>query len=259
MSDSVDNLDDDLAEIVGYLTVSRDVTGHRLTRVFRDWVEMAVCAFESNDEVYLDVLDRHMPDHCDQDDRREVAEAFSEALGELLTSTLDKQRPVIGDIYEAIGANSDAFGQFFTGWPLCRTKARMTITEDDALEATVDDPLTVADPACGSGRLLVAAANRLHDIDPSAEIAVSGTDKDQLCAHMAVLNLVIANVRGRVRFGDSITMEYHREWRVDPRVRPPVQRVDDPDSPMDRLEEEDEIGEYQQVQLTFAERGEADD
>ena len=54
-------------------------------------------------------------------------------------------------------------------------------------------------------------------------------------------------------------MEYHREWRVDPRVRPPVQRVDDPDSPMDRLEEEDEIDEYQQVQLTFAERGEADD
>jgi len=151
VSDSVDNLDDDLAEIVGYLTVSRDVTGHRLTRVFRDWVEMAVCAFESNDEVYLDVLDRHMPDHCDQDDRREVAEAFSEALGELLTSTLDKQRPVIGDIYEAIGANSDAFGQFFTGWPLCRTKARMTITED-CWPCNTDDGRLVLCPDCRDER-----------------------------------------------------------------------------------------------------------
>jgi hypothetical protein len=224
------DVDADVDDVIETLEDIRLETGHGLGRVFRDWMTLSVAAFEGDEDTYHDRLDRYGRDG--PSDRREsVAESFSEALGELAVATVEAKRPVVGDIYEAVGNQADDFGQYFTPWNVCIAKAEMLVSADDADEATSDDPLTVADPACGSGRLLVAAAMALHDHDPDAPILVSGTDKDRTCARMAVVNLALANVPGRIQYGNSLTQEIHREWRVTPRGFGPVVKSVEPSTP----------------------------
>lgn len=224
------DVDPDVSGVIERLRDIRLETGNSLGRVFRDWMALSVHAFERDDDAYLDRLDRYDRDG-NSETRSNAAQAFSEALGELVVATSEAQRPVVGDIYEEIGNQADDFGQYFTPWNISVFKAQMTIASEDAADATADDPLTVADPACGSGRLLVAAARTLHDHDPSAPIVVSGTDKDRTCARMAVVNLVIAGVPGRIRYGDSLTQEIHRTWLVEPHTPGPVVRQIEPEEP----------------------------
>lgn len=228
----------DVSSVTDRLRDVRLETGRGLGRVFRDWMALAVHAFERDDDAYLDRLERY---ERDNDDTREtVAQTFSEALGALIVATSGAQRPVVGDIYEQVGNQADDFGQYFTPWNICRLKAELLLSADDIESATADDPLTIADPACGSGRLLVATAKVLHERDPNAAILVQGTDKDRTCARMAVVNLVIAGIPGRIRYGDSLTQEIHRTWLVEPNGTGPVVRQVDPDTAVDDSEAEPE-------------------
>lgn len=223
------DVDPDVDDIIERLEDIRLKTGHGLGRVFRDWMALAVDAFEGNDDAYLDRLERYDYDERDDDVLEFVAQTFSEALGELVVATAEAQRPVVGEVYERVGNQADDFGQYFTPWTVCAFKAEMLMHDVDGSAATADDPLTFADPACGSARLLVAGAKKLHDVDPSAPFWVQGTDKDRTCARMAVVNLVIANVPGRIRYGNSLTQEMHREWLVHPSGPGPVVQSRKPD------------------------------
>lgn len=218
----------DVDPVIDRLEEIRRETGYDLHRVFRDWMALAVFAFEGNDEEYHDRLDRYARDPHDEETRAEVAQLFSEALGELAAATVEAQRPVVGDVYEQTNNQNEDEGQFFTPWNVCTAKAEMLISAEDADDATQSDPLRVADPACGSARLLVATAMKLHEIDPDASILVSGTDKDRTCARMAVVNLALGNIPGRIRFGNSLTQEIHEVWHVVPdQLGKPVRRLDD--------------------------------
>lgn len=59
----------------------------------------------------------------------------------------------LGHIYETIASQSkkSGFGQFFTPEPICDLMAKMTITLSDKKGQKINDP------ACGSGRMLLAA------------------------------------------------------------------------------------------------------
>ncbi|WP_169309574.1 N-6 DNA methylase [Rhodomicrobium vannielii] len=62
-------------------------------------------------------------------------------------------RDHLGDIYEAERAAEREMAQFFTPMPLCELMARITIDENAPEDARI------ADPACGSGRLLLACGS----------------------------------------------------------------------------------------------------
>ena len=68
--------------------------------------------------------------------------------------------------------------------------------------------MTIVDPACGSGRLLVEAAKRQPDA------VYVGVDKDVTCVKMTALNLCLFNVDGYAVHGDSLTQEYHGAWQT---------------------------------------------
>lgn len=218
----------DVSPVVDHLREIQHTTGHRLGRVFRDWMALAVFAFERNDDEYLERLDRY-DRVSDEDTKREVADAFSRALGELVILTSEADRPVVGDVYEQVGNQADEFGQYFTPWHVSLAIAQINFADEDGSDATVANPLTIADPACGSGRMLVAAAKTMHDRNPETPVFVRGTDKDRTCARMAVVNLVIAGVPGVIRCGDSLTLEIHRAWEVEPTGPGPAVRRLDPE------------------------------
>lgn len=228
MSDATSPVD--VSGVVDRLDTIRFDTGHRRPRIFRDWTVLMVSALARDDETYNDRLDKYAPAEDDMEQRREVATAFSEAFGELVIATREAERPVIGDVYEEIGAQADDFGQYFTPWDLCRLKAQL-ITDGRNPDASQDDPMSVSDPTCGSGRLLVAGAKRLREQYPDTPVVATGVDKDATCARMAVINLALAGIPGKIRYGDSLTMEGHREWVIDLTGTDPAVREVDPDDP----------------------------
>ena len=99
--------------------------------------------------------------------------------------------------------------QFFTPMPLCELMARMTIDE------TAPENARIADPACGSGRLLMACIR----LRPRGYYF--GVDKDPTCAKMAALNMLWRNVDSHIVWGNSLSLtgawrlddEQHHAWR----------------------------------------------
>lgn len=74
------------------------------------------------------------------------------------------------------------------------------------------------DPACGSGRLLLAAARRSSDAP-----VVLGWDLDRDAARMAALTLALNEIPGWVVGGDAIHMAPREVYRITPAADTPLQ------------------------------------
>jgi len=177
-------------------------------KVFRDWVRLMLYALQRDDAKYLDVMGRY-PNDRDKGERE--ADLFKEAFW-LLHDQMAKDREMgaepkeyLGGIYMEIVGNYSAqgMGQYFTPQPVCDMMAQLTIPN------TEDEALRVADPACGSGRLLHSAAKLLP-----TEAHFTGIDLDSICAHMAALNLCFFNMNGVIIHGNALSMKYYNGWII---------------------------------------------
>ncbi|WP_254810659.1 N-6 DNA methylase [Natronosalvus amylolyticus] len=183
--------------------------------VFRDWVRLMLATLQRDDGQYLEVLDSYKRDggvngnscngggHRERGDRN--ADLFAKAFGKLQQGMGETGRDVLGETYEAWGMQSDAFGQHFTPHPVARSMAAMQMGDSGGVEP----PVTVCDPACGTGRLLVMGARECEQAT-----FCWGQDKDLLCAQMTALNFCFFNLEGVVVYGDTLTLERKRAWRT---------------------------------------------
>jgi hypothetical protein len=71
----------------------------------------------------------------------------------------------------------------------------------------------IADPACGSGRMLMSMAkiNRFS--------LFFGADNDVNCAKMAVINLCLNSMFGEIAWMDSITNKFYGGWEIFPSIK----------------------------------------
>jgi len=111
---------------------------------------------------------------------------------------------VLGDYFEqhlSFGRN----GQFFTPQHICDMMARMI--------NPIGFGKRVADPACGSGRMLMSMAkiNRFA--------LFFGADNDANCAKMAVINLCLNSMFGEIAWMNSITNQFYAAWEIFPSVK----------------------------------------
>ena len=180
--------------------------GHARYNVFIDWIDLMLCSLQRDDESYLEVVDKY---DNDLPEGERPIDLYSQAFGHLQEGMSETDADLLGVIYEELGMDSDHFGQYFTPHNICDMKAEMVITADKDLDR--EKPYTVADPACGSGRLLVYAAKK---IPSDVEAVFYGQDKDSTCAKMTALNLCFFNMTGYAVHGDSLKMEKHRVWQT---------------------------------------------
>jgi hypothetical protein len=181
--------------------------GHSIGSVFVDWLDLMLYALQRRDDPYLATLDRYS---------EQSAEHFANAFGALQMACQETQGDILGVVYRKLSQNCDRLGQHFTPHRVAENMARLNLTglePDDLVER--DDPLTIADPACGSGRLLILTAQTLPRPDgnwPGVEFHAQ--DKDPTCAKMATLNAVLYNLNAWVVHGDSLKVERRRIWRT---------------------------------------------
>jgi len=174
--------------------------GHSMHRVYDDWLDLMLHSLQRDDENYLETL---------EDYGEEEAQIFAEAFGELQNAMGETNTDILGIVYEELGQASDHFGQHFTPHNVCEMKAEMVIGADQDTER--EEPYTIADPASGTGRLLIYAAKQIPgDVDA----VFYGQDKDSTCAKMTALNMVFFNMDGYAVQGDSLTLDKRRAWET---------------------------------------------
>lgn len=119
-------------------------------------------------------------------DLGEAMEGYQEPLGDIFMEHL------------SFGKN----GQFFTPMPVASMMAMMTIPTD------VADGSSVCDPACGSGRTLLAAAkinrNQLF----------YGNDVDLTCVKMTVFNMAMNSLRAEIHWMNTISLDHYGSFAV---------------------------------------------
>lgn len=176
-------------------TISQGGYGHR--QVFDDWVAATLAALCRDDETYLEHIGRY-PNDGGRGDRE--ADHFAEATGLLFKATAEHQRDVLGDVFEELGLTNEDTGQFFT--PHDAAKLSAAFLDLDGTEERI------CDPACGSGRMILEAAQ----IAPEALYV--GRDLDATCARMAAINCTLFNLEAIIVHGDSLKMTRRQAWRT---------------------------------------------
>jgi type I restriction enzyme M protein len=176
------------------------------SEAFRDFLTYAIDQFtpNQNPKIWAETKERYTG--------AEIA-AFGDALHTFSKSMLKEveSRPwcdLFGTYFESINASStrDAFGQFFTPPEICDLMAALNKPEPRADGKQV----TISDPACGSGRNLLA----VNAIFPGAYYFAQ--DKDKTCVDMCALNMMFHGITGRVIWGDSLTLDIYGGYHVNP-------------------------------------------
>ena len=191
------------AEAVGQVTPKWLKTVDRLSTrhadAFGDFVTLAacVCACGAREAEYLRVIRRY--------DRPEQA-ALSEAFADVLALKLaDPFLDVFGAAYMEQRSNraKQHMGEFYTPDSIGALMARLTMRLPEPGRT-----LTLAEPACGSGLLILEAARALVDLGGCPlHLQVQATDLSFTAVDMTLVNLGLAGIPALVRRGNSITNE----------------------------------------------------
>jgi hypothetical protein len=179
------------------------ITHQRFFQSFDDWLALAVAAFLRDEDTYMAIMRRYGPREVPIGDgpvgkptqQDHPADHFARALGEWMKAMQTEPADYLGTIYEQEAAANHYAGQFFTPESLTELMAAMTMPDE------IPDTAIVADPACGSGRPLIAGIRR------NRYATFLGTDTDLTCVHMTALNCLVRNATTYVIHGNSLSLE----------------------------------------------------
>ena len=140
-------------------------------------------------------------------DRSEL-ECLSSMFAEVVNGLEENpNQDFLGDLFMALELGNEHKGQFFTPYSVCRMTAKMTYGK--ALEAKIDQRgwISVNDPACGAGALLVAFANecKLRHTNYQTSVLFVAQDIDHIVGCMCYIQLSLLGCPGYVVIGNSLT------------------------------------------------------
>jgi len=172
---------------------------HGVQAVFTDFLTLLVCAFSLGlrEEEYLNTIRKY---------EKPEAYKISEALASLvieMTGNGEGFIDVLGDYFEQFISHGHN-GQFFTPQNICDLMAQLQ-NPPAALSR-------VHDPACGSGRMLMAMAKL------NRHALFYGADNDLTCARMTVVNMTLNSMFGEVSWMNSLTQQWYGGWIIEPTI-----------------------------------------
>ena len=124
----------------------------------------------------------------------------------------------LGKIYMQSETSSKQAGQFFTPYHVSLASAEMTL-EKGLIEKYIEEDkiLTLNEPTCGSGGMVLAAAdvlyNRYH-FNISRNLLVVCGDIDKRCVHMAYLQLALAGIPAIIYHQNALSLETWDKWET---------------------------------------------
>ena len=129
----------------------------------------------------------------------------------LLVGAFEKSgfRDLLGEIYMEMGIGAKNLGQFFTPYEVSKLIAKMTM-DRDMIET--QKYITLHEPACGSGGMVVAKADVMHEegYNPQKQLLAYCVDVDQTAAMMCYIQLALWGIPAVVTVGNTLTMQFSR-------------------------------------------------
>ena len=109
-------------------------------------------------------------------------------------------------------------GQFFSPYSICKMMAAITLGDDEHLVEKIKNSgyVTVCEPSCGSGAIIIAMAEEIQELgfSPSKHMHATAIDIDQRCVHMAYIQFSLLNLPATVIHGNALSLETRSTWRT---------------------------------------------
>ena len=176
-------------------------------QVWQDFNEMAAISIaqstnytDEREAQYMRVVGRY--------ESKEV-QLIPQLLG-ITTAALELQMcDFLGDIFQELELASKWHGQFFTPYPVCKMMAAMTLHDMSPFES--GKVVTISEPACGGGAMIIAACEHLREngINYQRQLKITATDVDLTACYMAYIQLSLLGCNAVVVHGNTLSLE---EW-----------------------------------------------
>ena len=176
-------------------------------KVWGDFITMSACTisnaadkamFEQREEMYMRTIQDYSKDElvC-------MAELFAITV---MALEENQKQDFLGGIYIELGLLNKQLCQVFTPYHLAQVMAEMAF-ENISLQIAEKGFASVSDPTCGSGVMLIAAANvaREKGINYQRSMVFVGQDIDFTVAMMAYIQLTLLGCAGYVGVGNTLT------------------------------------------------------
>lgn len=171
--------------------------------------------FDEREKRYLQIIKKYEPAM-----QKLITEIFAK-LFLLLTQQINPAigfNDYLGELYMRSETSNSKAGQFFTPYCVSKVCAECAINEDTIKEAIEKDKiLTLSEPACGAGGMVIAAADILYykyHFNISRNLVVECSDIDSRCVHMTYLQLGLAGIPAVVYRRNTLTMETWERWET---------------------------------------------
>lgn len=188
---------------------------HSTWQVFNDFLEISASAVSNRiDETNFKARENNVLEIFKRYDANEI-DMFIDMYGKLVME-LEKQdelRDVLGELFHALNLHNKWRGQYFTPHNVANMMAEMTITDCDKIIKN-KGYITVGEPACGSGVMILGVANSLkkQGFNYQKHMLVQATDIDLKCVHMAYIQLALYGIPAVITHGNTLTMEEWSRW-----------------------------------------------
>ncbi|XBX07592.1 N-6 DNA methylase [Enterocloster clostridioformis] len=184
------------------------LTGKRSKwEVWNDFLTMAAIAFANVMPTYerAEREQRYLSVICSYDIKEQ--EIFPRLLS-VVTMALEEnpKQDFLGELYISLNLNQHQKGQFFTPYHICEFMAEVQIGEELLAEVEKKGYISVNDPACGAGAMLIAFANsaRKHGFNYQEKVLFVAQDIDATAAKMCYIQLTLLGCSACIIIGDTI-------------------------------------------------------
>ena len=119
---------------------------------------------------------------------------------------------ILGGHYMEFALSSKAqqwHGEFHTPKPICDLIAKMTLGDVESPPA--DGVITVCEPACGAGAMILSFAQACTQED-RRRLRVTAIDINRTACDMAFINTTLWGVPTRIIHGNTLSMGYWAAW-----------------------------------------------
>lgn len=138
-------------------------------------------------------------------------ELFQKLFGTLVMmfETRNKIVDILGHIYNKLNIADKGLGQVFTPEHIADFMAKVTFDEEQTQNQIKENGfITLNEPACGAGIMIIAAAATLkeYNINYQKHLLVIATDISALCVYMTYLQASLYGIPAIIQCGNTLTM-----------------------------------------------------
>lgn len=180
-----------------------------ISTVFLDFLTLSMCSLAQPFYRSTNLEQRYKNTICNY--TKEQAEEFSKLLALLISALEKKHQDFLGQVFSANNFGNARKGQFFTPYHVSKLMAQINFTDIEN-QLAENNFVTLAEPCCGSGGIIIAFAEILKEqgYNYQHQLFVEAIDIDETCFKMAYIQLSILGIPARVMLGDTLAWKFQK-------------------------------------------------